>query len=51
MNDGPELGKILDTHVKAHFTILVTVMSTIAFVVYFDEIKQMLGGLSSSLNL
>ncbi|MCE2680501.1 MAG: hypothetical protein LW629_08670 [Burkholderiales bacterium] len=51
MSDDPNLGKILDAHVKAHFTILVTVMSAVAFVVYFDEIKQMLGGLGSSLNL
>ena len=50
MSNDPDLGKILDAHVKAHVIILVTVMSTIAFVVYFDEFKQMLTGLSSSLN-
>ena len=46
-----KLGKILNSHVKAHVTLLATLMSVIAFVVYFDDIKQTLGGLSASLNL
>jgi hypothetical protein len=50
MSEGPDLGKILDSHVKAHITILITVMSSIAFVVYFEEVKLMVLGLSSSMS-
>jgi len=48
MKDDPDLGKILDIHVKAHFAVIITVTSVIAFVVYFDDIRRMLNGLSSA---